>query len=72
MKRTYRIEELDCAHCAGKIEDAIKRIDGVHSASVSFITQKLTVEADEAAFDGIMKAAVKAAKRIEPDCRIVL
>ena len=72
MKKTYRIEELDCAHCAARIEDAIKRIEGVRAASVNFFAQKLTLEAEDAAFEEALKKAVKAAKRIEPDCRIVL
>ena len=72
MKKTFELEELDCAHCAAKMEDAIRKIDGVISASISFMTQKLTIEADEKDFDKILKAAQKAIKKIEPDCRIVL
>ena len=72
MKKTFELEELDCAHCAAKMEDAIRKIDGVISASISFMTQKLTIEAEEKDFDKILKAAQKAIKKIEPDCRIVL
>ena len=72
MKKTYNLEELDCAHCAAKMETAIAKIDGVISASISFMTQKLTIEAEEQDFDKILKAAQKAIKKIEPDCRIVL
>ena len=72
MKKTFELEELDCAHCAAKMEDAIGKIDGVISASISFMTQKLTIEADEKDFDKILKAAQKAIKKIEPDCRIIL
>ena len=72
MKKTFELEELDCAHCAAKMEDAIAKIDGVISASISFMTQKLTIEAEEKDFDKILKAAQKAIKKIEPDCRIVL
>ncbi len=70
MKKVFGLEELDCANCAAKMEEAIKKIDGVTSASVSFMTQKLTIEADDGTFDEIMKKAVKACKKIEPDCRI--
>ena len=49
-----------------------KKIDGVISANISFMTQKLTLEADEKDFDKILKAAQKAIKKIEPDCRIIL
>lgn len=72
MKKTFELEELDCAHCAAKMEDAIRKIDGVISANISFMSQKLTLEADEKDFDKILKAAQKAIKKIEPDCRIIL
>lgn len=72
MKKTYALEELDCANCAAKMETAINKIDGVIEAKVSFMTQKLTIEADEKDFDKILKAAQKAIKKVEPDCRIIL
>ena len=72
MKKTFELEELDCAQCAAKMEEAIKKLDGVISANISFMTQKLTLEADDKDFDKVLKAAQKAIKRIEPDCRIVL
>ena len=72
MKKIYNLEDLECAHCAAKMEDAIRKIDGVISASISFMTQKLTIEAEEKDLDKILKAAQKAIKKIEPDCRIVL
>lgn len=72
MKKTFRLEDLDCAVCAAKMEDAIKKIDGVKDASVSFISQKMTIDADDGAFDEIMKKVVKACKKVEPDCRIIL
>ena len=72
MKKTYTLEELDCAHCAAKMETAINKIDGVIEATISFMTQKLTIEADEKDFDKIIKAAQKAIKKVEPDCHIIL
>ena len=72
MKRVFELEELDCAHCAAKMETAISKIDGVISANISFMTQKLTIEAEEKDFDKILKAAAKAIKKIEPDCRIIV
>ncbi len=72
MKKVFKLEDLDCANCAAKMEDAIKKIDGVTGASVSFMMQKLTLEADDERFDEVLKAVVKAAKRVEPDCRIIL
>ena len=72
MRKTYKLIDLDCAHCAAKMENAIKKIDGVTEASVSFLTQKLTVEAEESRFEEIMKQVVKACKKVEPDCVIKL
>ena len=72
MKKVYRLQDLDCANCAAKMERAIAKIDGVTSASISFMSQRLTIEADDARFDDIMKEAVKVCKKVEPDCRIIL
>ena len=72
MKKTFELEELDCAHCAAKMEDAIRKLDGVISVNISFMTQKLTLEAADEDFDKVLKAAQKAIRRIEPDCRIVI
>lgn len=72
MKERFKLVDLDCANCAAKMEDAIKKVDGVKDATVSFVMQKMTVEADDARFDDIMKEIVKVCKRVEPDCEIVL
>lgn len=72
MKKTYKLEDLDCANCAAKMEHAIEKIDGVTFASVSFMSQKLTIEADDAVFEETLKKAIKACKRVEPDCKIIL
>ena len=72
MKKTFKMIDLDCANCAAKMEAAIKKIDGVQDATVSFMTQKLTIQADDARFDAVVQEAVKACKKGEPDCEIVL
>lgn len=71
MKRKFDIE-VDCANCAAKIEAAIQKIEGVQSASVSFMTQKLVLEAPDDRFDAILKEAAKTAKKVEPDFEIDL
>lgn len=71
MKKTYRLENLDCAACAAKMEAAISKLDGVESVSVNFIMQKLTIEAPDERFDDIMKKAVKLCRRVEPDMEII-
>lgn len=70
MKKVYRLENLDCAHCASKIEQAIARLEGVESVSVSFLTQKLILKAEENKMESIMNQAVQICKKIEPDCII--
>ena len=70
MKKTFKLVDLDCANCAAKMEAAVQKIDGVTAASVSFMAQKLTIEADEV--DSIMKDVVKCVRKVEPDCQIVL
>ena len=72
MRKTYKLTDLDCAHCAAKMEAAIQKIDGVTEASVSFLTQKLTVEAEDGRVEESMKQVVKACKKVEPDCVIKL
>ena len=72
MKKTYKLEDLDCANCAAKMERAIADIDGVASVNVSFIMQKLTIEADDDKFDEIMDKVVKVCRKVEPDCTILI
>lgn len=72
MKKTFKLIDLDCANCAAKMEAAIKKIDGVTNATVSFMNQKMTIEADDAVFDKVVEQAVKACKKVEPDCEVVL
>ena len=71
MKKVFRLKDLDCANCAAKMERGINKIDGVESATVSFMSQKLTIEAADDRFDSIMDEVVKVCKKIEPDCVIV-
>lgn len=70
MKKTYRLIDLDCANCAAKMEAAIRKIEGVTDASVSYMTQKLTLEAPDGIFDRVLKQAQKAIRKVEPDCEI--
>jgi copper chaperone CopZ len=70
MTKTFKLTDLDCANCAAKMEAGIRKIDGVNSATVSFMAQKLTVEAEDDRFDEIMQKAVNLCRKIEPDCVI--
>lgn len=70
MKKRFNLTDLDCASCAAKMEQAIKKLPGVRDASVSFLTQKLTLDADDARFDAIVQEVVNVCKKVEPDCVI--
>ncbi len=72
MKKKFKLEDLDCANCAQKMEDAIKKIDGVTDASVNFMMQKMTIEADDDKFDEIMDQVRETISKVEPDCRIIM
>lgn len=70
MKKTYAIE-VDCANCANLMEEAANKIEGVEKAAVNFMTQKMTVDFAEGSDPkAVMKAVLKACKKVEPDCEI--
>ena len=71
MKKVFKLQDLDCANCAAKMERSISKIDGVTSASVNFMMQKLTLEATDEAFDRILEEAVKAIHKVDPDCCLI-
>lgn len=71
MKKKFKLEELDCANCAAKMETAIRKIPGVREANISFMAQKLTLEADDDRFDAIVDEAQRAISKVESACRIV-
>ncbi|MDO4436861.1 MAG: cation transporter [Coriobacteriaceae bacterium] len=71
MRKVFKLDEIDCAVCAGKLEDAIKKLDGVQNAKVNYLTQKLTLEAADEDFDRVLDAVVKLTADIEPDCEIL-
>ena len=72
MKKTFKLQDLDCANCAAKMEDAIKKIPGVNDANVSFMMQKMTIDAEDDKFDAIMEEVVRVCAKVEPDCKILM
>ena len=70
MKKTYHVTELDCAVCAGKVEKAVRNVQGVKSASLNFVTLKLTLEADDDEFDAVLQRVKEAVPRAERGCSI--
>lgn len=71
MKKKFKLQDLDCANCAAKMEEAIKKIDGVNDASVSFMTQKLVIDAADDRFEEIMNEVEKVCAKVEPDTKIL-
>lgn len=72
MKKIFKMNNLDCAHCADRMERAISKIDGVAYVSVNFLAQKLIIDADDARLEEIMKQAQKEVKKIDGNCEIIL
>ena len=70
MKNTYKLEGLDCANCASKMEAAIKKLDGVSNATVNFMTSKMVIEAEDDKMPKVLEAAEKIIKKIEPDVKL--
>lgn len=71
MKKSFKLDEIDCANCARELQDALSELEGVKSASVNFMTQKLTLEADDAEFDDVLDRVVAYTADAEPDCEII-
>lgn len=70
MKKTYILEDLDCAHCAGKIEEAVAALNTVEKCSLNFLTKKLVIEAEESNIAAITKEVKKIVKKVEPDVTV--
>ena len=67
MKKTIKLQDLDCANCAAKMESAIAKLDGVDSVRVSFLSQRMVLEARDDRFEEVLTAAKRTAKKIGPD-----
>lgn len=72
MMKKFKMEELECANCAAKMEERIKKIPGVHDASINFMMQKLTIDAEDNRFEEIMAEVQKVCAKVEPSCKIIL
>jgi len=72
VKKTYRIENLCCANCAAKIERELNRIPGITSASVNFMTLRLSVQSETEDWDGLMRDVLRVFRKIEPDCSVIV
>lgn len=72
MRKALKLQDLDCANCAAKMEADIAKLEGVSKASISFMTGKLVLDADEERFGDILQEAQAIVSRYEPDCRIAV
>lgn len=71
MKKAFKLDEIDCANCARELQDELAKLDGVQSVSVNFMTQKLTLEAEDGEFDEVLERVVEYTEEVEPDCEII-
>lgn len=71
MRKSFKLDEIDCANCALKLEDAIKKVDGVDDAKVNFMTQKLTLTAADDRFADVLEDVVALVTKMEPDCEVI-
>ncbi len=71
MRKSFKLDEIDCANCARKLQDELAKLDGVDAVSVNFMTQKLTLSAADERFDEVLGRVVALTAKIEPDCEIV-
>ncbi len=69
MKKSYKLENLDCAVCAQKIENKVKKLDGIEDVNVSFMLSKMTVDyKDNVDVEEKYAQILKVCKKVEPDC----
>lgn len=71
MKKKFKLQDLDCANCAAKMEDLINKIEGVNEASVSFLTEKLILDAEDDKFDAALAEAEKCITKIHSSTKVI-
>jgi copper chaperone CopZ len=71
MKKVFRLEELDCANCAAKMERAAAKVSGVNDVQINFMSQKLTLDADDESFETVLDEVEKVMKKVEKDVSII-
>lgn len=72
MKKSFKLDEIDCANCARELQGELTQLEGVKSVSVNFMTQKLTLEAEDNEFEEVLDRVVEFTAEAEPDCEIIL
>jgi copper chaperone CopZ len=72
MKKSFKLEDLDCANCAAKMEEAISKLPGVKKVNINFMAQKMILEAEDDQFDAVLAQVQKTIKDVEPDCTVIV
>lgn len=70
MKKTYSLDQLDCAACAAKMEEAASQVPGVEELRINFLTKTMSLTASEDHFEQVAQNVVAACQRVEPECRV--
>ena len=71
MRKSFKLDEIDCANCARELEEKLAKLDGVEEVKVNFLTQKLTLQAADAEFNDVLDRVVALTEDVEPDCEIL-
>lgn len=72
MKKFYKMQDLDCANCAAKMETAISKIDGVNSVSINFMMQKIALDVEDGKLESVLEQAQKAVAKVDRECKILV
>lgn len=72
MRKSFKLDEIDCANCARELQDKICELPGVQSASINFMLQKLMLEAEDDQFDDVLDSVVALIAKVEPDCEVLI
>lgn len=72
MKKSYKLNGVDCPSCAAKLEEKLAKLDGVDKVTVNFVTQKLSLEAADEKFDTVLASVCAKQKELEPDWELVV
>ena len=71
MKRVFKIEDVDCANCAAKMERMAAKLDGVNEVSINFMAQRITIDAVDEKFNEVVDEIEKVMKKVDKEAHII-
>lgn len=71
MRKKFKMQDVDCANCAAEMERNIAKLDGVNEVSISFMHQKMTIDADDARFEEILEKAQECVSKVDEGAKIL-